>query len=134
MKTLTVELPAMYGDHHVIEVRRLLMAMPGVVEVYASSGFQAAEIRYDETKVTPDEIHAQLEKAGYLGQLPIPVEQGVDASQENGEAVIFRHSAVLETVGKDISFAQEVPYAGRPLWPCPGLGTLSNEEKERSHG
>ena len=40
MKTLSLELPAMYGDHHVIEVRRILLEIDGVKDVYASSSFQ----------------------------------------------------------------------------------------------
>ena len=34
MKVLTLELPAMYGDHHVVDVRRILFDMPGVVEAH----------------------------------------------------------------------------------------------------
>jgi len=30
MEVLSLELPAMYGDHHVVEVRRLLFELPGV--------------------------------------------------------------------------------------------------------
>ena len=35
MEVLTLELPAMYGDHHVVEVRRILLEIPGVDNVYA---------------------------------------------------------------------------------------------------
>ena len=37
----------MYGDHHVVEVRRLLLEMPGVTDVYASSSFQVVEVAFD---------------------------------------------------------------------------------------
>ena len=42
MEVFNIDLPAMYGDHHVVEVRRILMDIPGVEDVYASSGFRAA--------------------------------------------------------------------------------------------
>ena len=44
MEVFTIELPAMYGDHHVVEVRRILLDITGVEAVYASRGFRAAEI------------------------------------------------------------------------------------------
>jgi hypothetical protein len=40
MNTLTLELPAIYGDHHVLEVRRILFELPGIEDVYASSNFR----------------------------------------------------------------------------------------------
>jgi len=42
MKTI-LELPAMYGDHHVTEVRHILLGLDGVKDVYASSGFRVVE-------------------------------------------------------------------------------------------
>ena len=42
MNKVTIDLPSMYGDHHVQEVRRLLFDLDGVEEVYASSAFQLA--------------------------------------------------------------------------------------------
>jgi len=37
MKTKVIELPALFGDHHVTEVRRILNEIQGVKDVYASS-------------------------------------------------------------------------------------------------
>ena len=56
METTTYEIPSMYGDHHVIEVRRILQLIPGVEEVYASSAFQAVEVTFDPDKVTGKQI------------------------------------------------------------------------------
>jgi len=64
MTVITIDLPAMYGDHHVSEVRRLLLGLDGVEEVYASSGFRAAEITYNSKKVKKAEITAKLEESG----------------------------------------------------------------------
>ena len=47
MASFSLELPSMYGDHHVSEVRRILLEMEGVSEVYASSAFRAVEVEYN---------------------------------------------------------------------------------------
>ncbi len=120
----------MYGDHHVVEVRRILLELPGVEDVYASSSFKFIEVEYDETKTNPEKIEARLEEEGYLGELPVPVERGALQDQQNGDRPFFRTTAAFEQVGNSVSFAQKVPFSGRPLWPCPGMGPLSIEENE----
>ena len=50
MKTISFQIPTMFGDHHVTEVRRILLEAPGVEDVYASSGFQVIEVAVDESK------------------------------------------------------------------------------------
>lgn len=138
MEIIQFDLPAMYGDHHVTEVRRLIMELPGVEDVYASSGFRMVEVHYDETKLEPDAIKAVLEESGYLGELPVAVEQGAIEERENGSKPFFRHTTAHAQTGQSVSFAQKVPYAGRPLWPCPGMGPLvqvkGETEEELSHG
>jgi len=130
MEKLTLELPAMYGDHHVLEVRRILLEMPGVEDVYASSGFQAAEISYDPSKVKQEEITAKLDQAGYLGDLPIPEENTTPASEGNGRGPFFRHTQAFEQTNQVVSFAQKVDHSGRPLWPCPGMEPIKGMDKE----
>ena len=133
MKTLSLDLPTMYGDHHVVEVRRLLLEMQGVTDVYASSSFHVVEIQYDETKLDPEAMKTKLGQAGYLGELPIPVEIGATPARENGDKPFFRQTAVYEQTGQSISFAQKVPFAGRPLWPCPGMGPIQQSEEEKDY-
>ncbi len=138
METISLDLPTLFGDHHVTEVRRLLLELTGVVEVYASSSFQIVEVQFDETKLAPEQIKEVLEKAGYLGELPIPVEKGAIGKRENGDEPFFRKTVFYQQAGREVSFAQKVPYTGRPLWPCPGMGLLvqadKKEEEEKSHG
>ena len=114
MQTVTIELPTLYGDHHVTEVRRILLDIAGVVEVYASSCFQVVEISFEPERVSEAELTAALEKAGYLGEWANPVEAQSNRFQ--------RHSAAYENLRQGVSFAQTVTAAGRPLWPCPGMG------------
>jgi len=121
----------MYGDHHVVEVRRLLFEIPGIEEVYASSGFRAAEITYDPDKVDAEAIKAKLDQAGYIGELPIPVEiPAQSASTGIGRKGFFRHTATFETTNQVVSFGQTVNYEGRALWPCPGMTPLTGIDEE----
>jgi copper chaperone CopZ len=100
MEIKAFEAPALYGDHHVSEVQRILRELPGVEEVYASSAFQVIEVTFDETKTTVDKIATCLEEAGYLGNVPMLTETGVAAyGREDGNSN-FRHTAVYETVKK----------------------------------
>jgi copper chaperone CopZ len=130
MEKLTLELPTMYGDHHVIEVKRLLLEIPGVEEVYASSGFRLVEVTYDPVKVNDLEIKVKLDEAGYLGEWSITTEPGY-AISKNSEGSFFRHTTVYEQVQQAVSFAQNVGYQGRPLWPCPGMGVIQAMDEEK---
>lgn len=123
MEKVTIDLPTMYGDHHVIEVRRILFGISGVAEVYASSGFQVVEVSYDPDQTSADEIKAQLESAGYSGELPAPLESDPEIAmgESNGKTQFFRHTAVYPQIDQSVSFSQKVAYEGRPLWPCPGM-------------
>lgn len=126
MQTKTFETPALYGDHHVTEVRRILLELPGVMDVYASSAFQVVEVTYDETKINDLEIALKLDEAGYLGEWSIPIEAGATAYHAaEGLKPYFRHTAAYAQTRQAVSFAQNVSYLGRPLWPCPGMGVLS---------
>jgi len=130
MERFTLDLPAMYGDHHVVEVRRLLLEVHGVEDVYASSSFQFVEVLYDPEKVHQDDLTSKLEEAGYLGELAVPVETGVKAYQEENGKVFMRHSAVFENTQTTVSFTQNTGYSGRPLWPCPGIGPITTKRLE----
>jgi len=127
MEIKTFETPALYGDHHVSEVRRILLELTGVSEVYASSAFQVIEVKYDPAKINAEQITACLEEAGYLGEVPMLIETGIAVEKIGGDH-FFRHTAVYETIKGTVSFAQRVDYNGRPLWPCPGLGAVKVKE------
>ena len=126
-KTITIKTPAMYGDHHVVEVRRILGELPGVEDIYASSAFHAVEVTYDPEVVEAGAIEEKLEETGYTEEMSVGVE--ADAStylQEDRSESYFRHTEVFETNREVISFAQDVNYSGRPLWHCPGFGVIKN--------
>jgi copper chaperone CopZ len=123
METKTFEAPALYGDHHVSEVRRILLELPGVSDVYASSAFQIIQVTFDPAKIKAEQIEACLQEAGYLGEIPMLVESGI-AVEKVGNDQFFRHTASYETVKTTVAFAQRVDQDARPLWPCPGMGPV----------
>lgn len=133
METKVFEAPALYGDHHVTEVRRILLAVEGVVDVYASSAFQTIEVTYDQSKINDLEIAVKLDEAGYLGEWILPIELESAAQQGDEQKPFFRHTTTYETVKQTVSFAQKVSYQGRPLWQCPGIGVVKMDEEE-NHG
>lgn len=119
MKNVTLPIPMMYGDHHVVAVHQLLRSLSGIEDVYASSSFQVVEIEYDESEISEEKIRVALADAGYLEEMAIPAEFASPAG-ENGKP-FFRHTAVFAQTGNAISFGQDVPEMQRPLWPCPGI-------------
>jgi len=127
MDTKTFEVPALYGDHHVTEVRRILQGLTGVSEVYASSAFRVIEVTFNPEKISAEEITKQLENEGYLGELPLISETGIAVEKKDGDGV-FRHTTIYETIKGTVSFAQSVDHATRPLWPCPGLGPVKQSD------
>jgi len=130
MEKVVFEVPTMYGDHHVLEVRRILLEMTGVEDVLASSSFHAVEVDYDAGKISPEALEAKLDAAGYLGALDVPHESGIAVTQDakKDASIFFRHTAAHEQVKDTVSFGQDVAHTGRPLWPCPGVGALTMDD------
>lgn len=133
MNKTTFELPTLYGDHHVLEVRRILLELPGIEEVYASSSFHMVEVSYDPAQINDLEIQIKLDEAGYLGEWSLPIEPGIAAFQKENVAPFTRHTAVYETNRRVVSFKQTVEgkaaYTGRPLWNCPGMGVMVTKKQ-----
>ncbi len=124
METITIDVPAMYADHHVTEVRRILLELPGVKAVTASSAFLAVEVSFEPSKIKQAAIRAALDTAGYLHAIPMMLETG--AAEDN--RAFPRHSAVIAQAGRKVSFAQDIPQASLGGMTCPGLGVLKMED------
>ena len=128
MKTISFDLPAMYGDHHVVEVRRILLELPGVEAVYASSAFHVVEVGFNPEKLDDQVIETALQAAGYLGEWELPVEaDSATYLEADRTKSYFRHTEVFEKSQQTVSFAQNVSYSGRALWNCPGIGVIKTE-------
>jgi len=73
MNALVVDVPAMYGDHHVLRVRQALLDIKGVDEVTASAARRRVAVKFDETVTSAEAVRAALDKAGYAPEAIIPV-------------------------------------------------------------
>lgn len=119
MPRLLLELPSMYGDHHVTEVRALLARLPGVTEVVASSAWQRVELTFDPAQCGTEAIQSALQERGYgpdRDHLP-PVSSRT--SQLTDFAV--GPSAIEE-------FVEHVPAWNSGSGPCPGFEVLNPGE------
>lgn len=119
MEKVSFPVPSLYGDHHVLEVRRILLARSGVAEVYASSCFHVIEVSFDPSQIVQADITAILEAAGYFVDLPEPVEAMGQISQ--------RQTVILEQT-QLVGFQQKINIQQRSAWPCPGMGVLKGQE------
>ena len=128
MNRVVFDVPMMYADHHVVEVRRILLEDSGVGTVNASSAFHVVEVSFDPDKTSEEALRGKLDEAGYTGDLQSPTESGQPAIGRNGDAY-FRHTAAYESVGTVISFGQEIASTGRPLWPCPGMAPAQSMDE-----
>lgn len=111
MTSAVLDVPAMYADHHVVEVRRLLLDVPGVTAVYASSAFRQVEIEFEPEATTADALEERLANAGYLSPLPVPEETG--ESSGGREVPQFRRLTVTHpAAGSGIGFRRDYETTG----------------------
>lgn len=134
MQRLVLYLPSLYGDHHVLEVRRILFGIPGVVDVFASSAFHSVEVTFDTAVTDAATIETTLAQAGYSDEFVVPTEKKAIPHSEERQQASFRHSIAYRQVGTTVSFAQNTAYLGRPLWPCPGMGVIKAKSLEEDIG
>ncbi len=106
MTSIVVDVPAMYADHHVVEVRRMLLDIPGVNSIYASSAFRVVEIEFDESLTTAEALEQRLNEAGYQTALLVPTESGEPAPGATG-ARFRRLTTTHPSAGKGIAFRQD---------------------------
>ena len=119
MARLSLVLPALYGDHHVASVRRVLEGRPGISDIVVSPASHAVSLSFDPAQQTAASIEAALGSAGYLTGDPDR------AFPTSGPA----SPRPTTTLGSTLSFAHEPPaWEGRPLWPCPGFDRTPTPE------
>lgn len=115
MRAVIIDVPAMYADHHVVEVRRILHAVPGVRAVYASSAFGVVEIDFDPEHTSAEALERRLDEAGYLSELPVPMESGEPATDRTAaDGRYRRHTASDAPSGSAVAFRQELRAAAPP--------------------
>jgi copper chaperone CopZ len=72
METMTMAVPKMYADHHVLAVRAALAEIDGIEQVLASAAWKQVEVSFDPEKTTAEAIEAAMERAGYPVGVPLP--------------------------------------------------------------
>jgi Cu2+-exporting ATPase len=65
MEELTLAVPDMWADHHVLAVRDALAQQAGVADVVASARDTSVRVVFDPSQTRPDQIAASLGEAGY---------------------------------------------------------------------
>lgn len=112
MTSVMIDVPSMYADHHVVEVRRILHDVPGVSDVYASSAFHVVQIDFDPEQTSAEDLRRRLDEAGYLSELPVPRESGEPATDSDGG--YRRRTTSSAPTGPGVAFRQELRDAEPP--------------------
>lgn len=127
MTSIVVDVPAMYADHHVVEVRRMLLDVPGVDSIYASSAFRVVEIEFDESLTTAEALERLIGEAGYQIAPPVPTESGEPVPGGAGPR-FKRLTATHPAAGSGVAFRQDtVMYAAgeeREGWRIEDVGRM----------
>jgi copper chaperone CopZ len=65
MEEVTLAVPGLWADHHVVTVLGLLRDEPGVASVTASALEKCVRLSYDPGATSPERIAARLNEGGY---------------------------------------------------------------------
>lgn len=103
MDTVTLSIPRMWADHHVLEVRQVLADL-GVAECEISAALSAVRLSYDPTVIERDAILSALSAAGYpssdAASFPEPL-----ANKEAGSAWFVQGLRVTQTNRLDLEMS-----------------------------
>jgi copper chaperone CopZ len=120
MEKVTLNIPSLYGDHHVLAVRDILGKISGVEDVYASSAFKQVAVTFDPAKTKPADFESALAAEGYAvgdaGQPQATIE--TPALRWKGGAQFVIASGLAESVRFS---APPVNYGAGGPRPCPGF-------------
>ena len=113
MEKVTLDIPTMYGDHHVLAVHGILAGLRGVHRVYASSAFQQVTVEFDPTQIALEQIETALTGHGYT-----PGERPAVAQLPTGRHLryVTAHGAAQDVVRFTVGLNDD-----RPIIPCPGF-------------
>ena len=65
MEEVTIAVPGLWADHHVVTVLGLLRNEPGVASVTASALEKNVRLSYDPDATSPEQVAARLNAGGY---------------------------------------------------------------------
>lgn len=103
MEEMTLSVPRMWADHHVLVVRRALATL-GVQEVEASAAHRFLRLSFDPATLQRDQILQTLAEAGYAPaesvEFPDPL-----ANKERGSAWFVQGVRVTQTNRLDLEMS-----------------------------
>jgi copper chaperone CopZ len=104
MDRLIVDVPAMYGDHHVLRIRQILLDIPGVGDVTASAARRQVAVSFDEAATSTGSILDALRTAGY-GPEDAPPYPQFPKRHEDGSAwyVVLGRTTVTERKDREMA-------------------------------
>jgi hypothetical protein len=107
----SISLPAMFGDHHVVQVRQIVSALPGVKAVRASASRRTLSVTFNRAQLTVEALCAALAQGGFA--------PGAQPAETLGTGDHLPIVAAADQV--DI---REAKYSPPPAFGvCPGLET-----------
>jgi copper chaperone CopZ len=118
MEKVTLNVPGMYGDHHVLAVRDILGKIPGVENVYASSAFKQVVVWFDPVKAKPADFERALAAEGYMGDGLWPEVTDEIKGQRHGGSQFVVAAGIAESVRFE---APPVNWGTGGPRPCPGF-------------
>ena len=120
MEKVALNVPGMYGDHHVLAVRDILGRLPGVEDIYASSAFKQVVVKFDPAKAKPADFEGALSAQGYgQNEEPAPavvIETPAQRWQSGAQFVVA--SGIAESVRFE---APPMNWGAGGPRPCPGF-------------
>jgi len=106
MAKMTLDVPTLWADHHVLKVREALLSLEGVDDVYASSAWKQVLVTYNNKKMKKSDIEKALADAGYpvgegeMGVVVQPNEIRRDPQWADGTRMTQTNRVDLEMSGE----------------------------------
>ncbi len=118
MEKVTLNVPGMYGDHHVLAVRDILGKLPGVENIFATSAFKQVVVTFDPAKAKPADFESALSAEGYMDELQWPEITDDIKAKKHGGSQFVAASGIAESVRFE---APPVNWGAGGPRPCPGF-------------
>ena len=103
MEQVTLTIPALWADHHVITVKRLLSPISGVENVFASSAFKQVMVEFDAGKTSQAALVKALTDAGYAPGEETVLEQSPYATPDPAWDKLGQRTTTTNSVDLQLS-------------------------------
>ena len=104
MEQVTLQIPKMWADHHVLAVREALTGLTGVAQVEASAAGKLVRLTFDPAVIGRDQILQALRSAGYDPAETVVLPQPL-ANKEPGSAWFAQGVRATQTNRLDLEMS-----------------------------